>query len=81
MKPEEEKALIVSELKSFLNGSGDGWEFDDLINTAFSDRTVREVIEQLMAIQNDHPSKLEDSFCDEVGMAKIRELVVSLGGT
>ena len=78
MSINEERRAVAVAIRSFLDGTGDEWEFDDLINQNFRDDLARDAVNALMDIQNKYPSDVPNKFCSEVGLQKISEIVKQL---
>lgn len=75
MNAHEERRAAKQSLQNFLDGSGEGWELDDLMFTPFSDELMKKIVARLAEIPSEFPASDNAAYCGERGLEEIRKIV------
>ena len=73
-----EKENTCKVLEEFLEGAGEEWDFDDWISIPSKFDEIEKIKSRVWEIAKGYPDKIDGGFCNEIGTAKIREIIASL---
>ena len=72
------KAHVYQILISFLDGTGDDYDFDDFICVRVADPFLETIRRRCASLPDDYPPEHANQYCSDSGLQVIRELTVEL---
>ena len=63
---------VADTLENFITGKGGDWDWDDYLNTRFSDPYLLGVQERMNGLQQEYPSGKRNEYCSPEGIEVIK---------
>jgi hypothetical protein len=69
---------IADTIEGFVNGTGDQWAWDDFISLRLDNPELEAIRQKCVAIRDEFPPSNPRAYCNEAGLAAMRQIVQDL---